>query len=273
MTLRRVAGCRFDSGLDSTAVSDAAAREQLRRDLGRHAATDPPRGLGCKPSGRQIRDPSRGTARRRVIDRPEFASLVDFVGRLDDVSFWEQYVHTILRRHGLSDSSDEPAAGYNPTWPTFVCGDVVVKLFGYHATWRRTFDAERNALSLVSAEPSILAPGLLGEGALFDSEDAWAYLLISRLPGTGSWPDEPSADQWPSIARELGEQVKRIHSLHPSGIVTDADWPDINLEGAAARSSLPPHLVAQVGELRGPSRSVRQGVRPRGPGRATRLRP
>jgi hygromycin-B 7''-O-kinase len=43
-------------------------------------------------------------------------------------------------------------------------------------------------------------------------------------------------------------QVKRVHALHPSGVATDAEWPDVDIVGAAERSSLPPHLVAQVEE-------------------------
>jgi hypothetical protein len=182
-----------------------------------------------------------------VIAPPTFPSLEDYVSRLGDVAFWSPYIAAILRRHDLSDAAQEPVAGYNPTWPTFVCGDAVVKLFGYHAGWHRTFMAERSALSLVSADPLIVAPGTLGEGSLFD-DGAWPYLVTRRVSGRASWPDEPSDEQWPSIAAELGTQVRRIHALRPPGIATDANWPDLDVVAAAERSSLPPHLVAQVEE-------------------------
>jgi hygromycin-B 7''-O-kinase len=181
-----------------------------------------------------------------VIEMPEFASLDDFRLRLGDVTYWEPYVAATLLRHGLSDGRSDPTAGYNPTWPTFVFDDVVVKLFGYHQTWQRTFDAERTALARASTDPEILVPTVLGEGALFDSNDAWAYLIIRRIPGAASWPDESAADQWPSIARELGRQVKRIHGLRREGISSDTDWADIDITAAAARSSLPSHLAAQA---------------------------
>jgi hygromycin-B 7''-O-kinase len=181
-----------------------------------------------------------------MIAPPEFASLEDFRMKLSDAAFWEPYVVATLQRHRLSESAGEPIAGYNPTWPTFVLDDVVVKLFGFHRTWRRTFDAERTALAVTSRDPSILSPHVLGEGALFDSGDAWVYLITERVPGAPSWPDEPSAEQWPSIAQELGRQVARIHALSPTGIASDADWPDVDIAGSAERSSLPFHLVAQA---------------------------
>ena len=180
-----------------------------------------------------------------MIAPPAFESLQDYVSRLGDVAFWSPYVAAILQRLGLSDAGHEPEAGDNPTWPTFLCGDAVVKLFGYHRTWHETFVAERGALTLVSADPEIVAPGLLGEGWLFDDE-AWPYLVTARVPGVASWPNEPSEAEWPSLAVELGLQVKRLHALRPSGIATDAEWPDGDVVGAAERSSLPPHLVAQV---------------------------
>lgn len=171
---------------------------------------------------------------------PAFGSPGAYVSSLDDVAFWSPYLSAILRRGTESD----PIAGYNPTWPTFLCGDVVVKLFGYHATWRETFEAEARALTLVSTDPEVVSPRVLGEGWMF--EDAWPYLVTSRIPGAAAWPDEPTDAERPSIARELGRQVRRIHALDPSGIATDEAWPDLDIVGAAERSSLSPHLVAQV---------------------------
>ena len=57
---------------------------------------------------------------------------------------------------------------------------------------------------------------------------------------------ELSAEQWHSFAGELGRWVRRVHALTPSGVATDEDWPGLDVTGAAARSSLPAHLVAQV---------------------------
>ena len=62
---------------------------------------------------------------------PAFASLHEHVSSLGDAGFWWPYVAEILKRHDLADAGREPVAGFNPTYPTFLCGDVVVKLFGY----------------------------------------------------------------------------------------------------------------------------------------------
>jgi aminoglycoside phosphotransferase len=141
-------------------------------------------------------------------------------------------------------ADEEPEPGYNATYPTFVVGDLVVKLFGHHPSWRTSFAAERGALALVATDPEISAPKLLFEGEL--EAGAWSYLIMTRVPGTAAWPERPSAEQWPTIARELGQQIRRLHALEPSGVATDSDWPGIDVVAAAARSSLPPHLVAQV---------------------------
>ena len=42
--------------------------------------------------------------------------------------FWWLYVAEILERHDLADAAREPVDGVNPTHPTFLCGDIVVKL-------------------------------------------------------------------------------------------------------------------------------------------------
>lgn len=178
---------------------------------------------------------------------PAFASLPEHVLRLGDVGFWRPYVAEILERHGLAGAGREPLAGFNATYPTFICGDVVVKLFGCSRAWRQSHSAERAALALVATDPAITAPRLLAEGRLYDDGDApWPYLVTTRMAGVASWRAKLSAEQRRSLAAELGRQVRRVHALHPSGVATDADWPTLDLAAAAARSSLPPHLIAQV---------------------------
>ena len=46
---------------------------------------------------------------------------------------------------------------FNATYPTFICGDVVVKLFGYSRSWRASHAAERAAQALVATDPEVLA--------------------------------------------------------------------------------------------------------------------
>jgi aminoglycoside phosphotransferase (APT) family kinase protein len=172
-----------------------------------------------------------------------FSSDEEFVRRRDDGDLWWPHVDGILRRLDLVPEGP-PVPGSNPTWPTFVCGDVVVKLFGHLPPWREVFDAEVAALRLVSTDRAIAAPTLLGDGWLVDG--AWAFVVTTRVPGLAAWPDAPPGGAWPSIAAALGRQVARIHALEPSGVATDEWWPDLDVQAAAERSSLPAHLAAQA---------------------------
>lgn len=177
---------------------------------------------------------------------PTFASRQEYVSRLGDVGFWQPYVAEALRRHGSSDGS-EPVAGFNPTYPTFLCGDFVVKLFGCSRTWRRGHAAERAAHALVAIDPEIAAPRLVAEGRLYDDAVApWPYLVTQRVPGV-SWRDAGlSPAEKLLVAAELGRQARRVHALRPVGVARREDWPVPAVAAAAGRSSLPPHLVAQV---------------------------
>lgn len=178
---------------------------------------------------------------------PTFASIREHISRLADANFWRPYVSEILERHGLANGKCELVPGYNPTYPTFLCGDVVVKLFGFSRSWRTGHAAERGALALVATDPQVPAPSLVGEGHLFDSIDSpWPYLVTARVTGKASACTKLPAEQRLGIASELGRQVRRIHALPPSGIATSADWPTVDVATAAKHSSLPPHLVAQI---------------------------
>lgn len=178
---------------------------------------------------------------------PTFASIQEHVSRVGDVGFWWPHVAEILGRHDLGDAGREPVAGFNATYPTFLCGDVVVKLFGHFRSCRESHAAERAAQALVATDSEIAAPRLLAEGRLYDAADApWPYLVTTRMSGV-SWQDaELSAEQRLSVAAELGKQVCRVHALRPSRVATDADWPALNVAAAAEQSSLPPHLIAQI---------------------------
>jgi aminoglycoside phosphotransferase len=184
---------------------------------------------------------------RPVTAPPTFASIQEYHLRRGDVGFWRPYVAEILKRHGLSDAVREPVAGFNPTYPTFLCGDVVVKLFGHFRAWRKSHTAERAAQALVATDPQIAAPRVLAEGRLFDDVDApWPYLITTRMSGV-SWRDAGmSTEQRLSVAADLGQEVRRVHALRPSRAVTHEDWPALDVAAAAKQSSLPPHLIAQI---------------------------
>lgn len=184
---------------------------------------------------------------RPMITPPTFASNLEYGLRLGDVGFWWPYVAEVLKRHGLADAGRAPVAGFNATYPTFVCGDVVVKLFGYFRSWRASHGAERAAHVLLATDPGIAAPYLLSEAWLFDDADApWPYLITSRMSGVASWRAELSTEQRLSVAADLGRQVRRVHALRPSDVATQAEWPALNVATAAEQSSLPPHLIAQI---------------------------
>lgn len=178
---------------------------------------------------------------------PGFASVQEYISRVGDVGYWWPYVAEILERHDLTGAGREPVAGFNATYPTFLVGDVVVKLFGYARSWREGHAAERAAHALVATDPEIAAPSLLGEGRLHEDVDApWPYLITTRMSGVALQDAEPSREQLLSFAADLGRQVRRVHALRPSGVAMDEDWPALNVARAAERSSLPPHLIAQI---------------------------
>jgi hypothetical protein len=179
-----------------------------------------------------------------VTAPPAFASIQEYTARLGDIDFWWPYVAEILERHELGGRRELVRHGRKlGTYPTFICGEVVVKLFGYLGSWRETHTAERAAHGVVARDPEIAAPRLLADGRLYDD---WLYLITTRMPGDAAKNAELSPEQRLSVAAELGRWVKRVHLLNATGIVTDEDRPALNLTAAAEQSSLPPHLIAQI---------------------------
>ena len=182
-----------------------------------------------------------------MITPPTFVSNQEYVARRGDAGFWWPYVAEILKRHDLTGAGQDLVAGTSGTYPTFLYGDVVVKLFGYRRSWRASQAAERAALTLIATDPEIAAPRLLAEGWLYDDVDAqWPYLITTRMSGIPWQNAALSTGQQLSVAAELGRQVWRVHALRPTGIVTHEEWPIQNVTAAAERSSLPPHLTAQI---------------------------
>jgi hypothetical protein len=83
---------------------------------------------------------------------PTFASVQEYRSRLGDIAFWWPYVAEILKRHDLADTGQEPLAGIGGTYPTFLHGDLVVKLFGYVRSWRESHAAERAAQTVIATD-------------------------------------------------------------------------------------------------------------------------
>ena len=177
---------------------------------------------------------------------PRFHSPADYVARLGDPGTWHPIVAAVLARHGLEEAAGEITPGTNPTYPTFMAGTVVVKLFGGFPGWRESARAERAALDQVRGEPGIGAPDLLAHGVVTPgSDEPWPYLILRRLDGTTVRDAGLSPDQWRRLAADLGDRVKRLHRLPPPARELTG-WQPVPMAQAAARTSLPAHLAAQA---------------------------
>ena len=187
----------------------------------------------------------------RPIRPPVFTSDNEYLSRLADVEYWRPFVGAVLERNSLAGAGREPVAGVGGSCPAFLCGDVVVKLFGHTRAWREGYRAERAAHVLIAGDAGISAPTLIADGRLFiGSESSWPYLITRRIHGLDWTVSTLSDSQKADIAVDLGRQIRRVHALHPwGGVATQADWPVRNVAEAAARSSLPPHLARQAEEF------------------------
>lgn len=158
-----------------------------------------------------------------------------------DLSGWLPHLDEVRERHQLPRAAIE--GGVNPTHPTFLIGDVVVKVFAGLPRWRESHQAERAALAAVARDPQVLAPRLLAEGRL---AAGWPYLVLERAAGVPWGEARLTRAQRLTLAAELGTQVRRLQHLPGASVFSPDRWGAVDLIGAAARSSLPAHLVAQV---------------------------
>ncbi|MBA3523660.1 MAG: phosphotransferase, partial [Geodermatophilaceae bacterium] len=159
-----------------------------------------------------------------------------------DVGVWAPHLAEVLDRHGLGGGPD-PVAGDNPTYPTFLVGDVVVKLFGGTTSWPAAYAAELAVQTVLRVDPRIAAPRFLADGWLH--EGAWPYLVTTVMPGTPVWRAALTADELRAVVTDIGSQVRRIHRLPHDGVPTDASWSG-DLTTALEASRLPGHLAAQA---------------------------
>lgn len=165
--------------------------------------------------------------------------------KLGDAEFWGPYVRAILTRHRLGDRDLE--SGFVGTYPTFLAGDVVVKLVGYFGSWRDNYDTELAMQQLLAKHPEIPAPQLIAHGQLFNGPEPWPYLVTSLMPGRAS----REVGAGPTIAARLGEVVRALHEIAPPDVrAVTTDWLVENWRGCVDRQrrwgSLPPHLIEQI---------------------------
>ncbi len=181
---------------------------------------------------------------------PNFSSTRAYLERLDDLEYWWPHALRVLERHGFPEDTDGPAVGRGGTFPTLICGDVVIKFFGHLPFWRRAHDAELSAIRCIARDPDVLAPNLLFKGQLVEgSATPWPYLLMTRVIGQPWIEAGMSADEKSAVAADLGRQVLRISALAAtSNIATPATWHGPSLVEAARQTVLPPRLIAQVAD-------------------------
>lgn len=138
-----------------------------------------------------------------------FKSDREFRSRSLDVGYWHPFVLDVLRRHHLDGPGAELTAGVGATYPTFICGEVVVKFFCHVECWHKSFKAELAAYNALSTDPGIAAPRLLSSGQLSDHPDTpWPYLVTTRMPHKSWGSAALSAEQRLSVAVDLGRQIR-----------------------------------------------------------------
>jgi len=152
-----------------------------------------------------------------------------------------------LERHDLYDATQSPVAGASGTYPTYLVGDVVVKLFGHVPTWREGYARELAAQTLLTSHTEIAAPRLLASGRLFPGQGSeWPYLISTRMTGVAWAYADLTHAQRRAVVEELGCQMRRAHAVPVPDGISAKESSDLDVAAAAERSSLPRHLVAQV---------------------------
>ena len=181
---------------------------------------------------------------------PGFVSDAHYVDRYGDTNFWGPHVAAALDQHGLPHTAEVIVSGGHGTYPTFLVGDVVVKLFGHVPTWREGYARERAAQTLLTSHPDIAAPRLLGWGALYEGAAAqWPYLISTRMSGVPWARADLTRGQQRAVVAELGSQMRRVHALPVPDAMSAVGHGNLDVAAAAEQSSLPRHLVEQVDEF------------------------
>lgn len=167
-----------------------------------------------------------------------------------DLDFWWPLIMEILEQHHLAGASKYNTAicGFNPTYPVFLIGDIVVKFFGHRPSWKRAFQTELAAHGYLLKDDTILAPRILASGNLFeDSNNPWPYIISTKVSGK-SWLDTTlTFDEKNKVAKEVGAELYKIHAISTDDQLNhDYQWSTLNFQKAAERSVLPKHLVGQV---------------------------
>lgn len=170
--------------------------------------------------------------------------------RLGDSAYWGPYIAQALRVAGLPSDriAAPPVVG---SFPTFLAGEVVVKLFGDAFGGGSSATVELAMHRLLAAHPAIPAPRLVGHGSLFDADDGWSwpYLITERLDGVAIRELTSPPVAMEGVAEQLGRAVHRLHRLTPPSAVLDRNLLPVLRANASSRLAgfgLPADLVDQV---------------------------
>jgi aminoglycoside phosphotransferase len=183
---------------------------------------------------------------RPRVDQPHYGD------HLGDVEYWGPYVLEVLARH--QESARMLEAPFVGSFPTFLAGDLVVKLFGPAFDGPASFRAEHAMHRLLALHADIPAPELVAFGHLFDDEPSWPYLITERWTGVAIREAEVAAGDAIEIAAGLGTAVARLHRLAPPAAVAERELlPHLRSTAAErlARAGFPVRLVDQVPEYLG----------------------
>jgi hypothetical protein len=212
-------------------------------------------------------------ANRHDLPRPRLSGVPEYGARLGDAAFWGPYVAEALARHRLPAVT--PRAGVVGTFPTFLAGEYVVKIFGELFYGAECHSGELSMLRLLRRHPEIPAPALIANGTLYrqperqrptaqGAEDwPWPYLIMTRLSGR-TWREAalpPGARE--QVARQLGAVIRRVHDLPPPAEpLWQRDWIAVLRANCVERhrtwATLPPHLIDQIAGYLAPPQPVRR---------------
>lgn len=180
-------------------------------------------------------------AARPRVDQPHYGA------HLADPTYWAPYVRRALSRHRLPVGELEPP--FAGSFPTFLVGGLVVKLFGPAFDGTASHATELAMHELLASHPEIPAPALVASGQLFAEDPKWPYLVTERLPGAAIRDADITEADAASVASRLGEVAARVHQLRaPAAVASRALLPGLRATAVERlrRFGLPGHLVEQV---------------------------
>ena len=175
------------------------------------------------------------------MDRPE-GSQPHYGEHLGDIGYWRPFVREVLLRHDLPDVSLE--APFVGTFPTFLAGEVVVKLFGPLFEGEPSHEVECEVHRLLAPVDGVPAPRLIASGALFDESPRWPYTIQERSGGVAIRDAGLSAEGRRDVAADVGRVVAALQQL-PAPVFRST-WLVDGLQREKRARSLPAHLVEQI---------------------------